>query len=202
MSTGYTNKISEGCTFEEFVWSCARAMGANVMMRDDPMNAKIRKYKVSSYHLKELKKAKQKLTKLHTMSLDQIEKCCEKHNRTLIAIDKRRKTTVKSLHTKYEAMLEKVTKWNPPSPDHKPFKDFMISQIEDSIKFDCSIDTDDDTEPDQKLTLTPREWIARQIESAQWDIDYHTKEYAKECERTNGRNKWNSQLAKSVPQPK
>jgi len=38
MPTGYTNCIKDGVTFEQFVWKCARAMGALVMMRDEPSN--------------------------------------------------------------------------------------------------------------------------------------------------------------------
>ncbi len=38
MPTGYTHLIEEGCNLEEFVWACARAFGACVMMRDDSVD--------------------------------------------------------------------------------------------------------------------------------------------------------------------
>jgi hypothetical protein len=35
MPTGYTDKIKDGISFEEFVLSCARQFGACISMRDD-----------------------------------------------------------------------------------------------------------------------------------------------------------------------
>jgi hypothetical protein len=43
MPTGYTYEIEDGSITElnEYVWRCARAMGAMVMMRDKPSGARI-----------------------------------------------------------------------------------------------------------------------------------------------------------------
>jgi len=198
MPTGYTNKIIEGCTFERFVWTCARAFGANVEMRDSSSDAKIVKYKVGSYHSVELKRAKKELAKFKKMTTEQIKKQCELENNKILTDYERNKTAEKLLLAKYEIMLERVQKWNPPSTEHNKLKDFMTDQIQDSIKFDCSMD--DYLMPPQKMT--PEKWINERIESAQQNIDYHTKEYREECERVKGRNNWNKLLEESVPQPK
>jgi hypothetical protein len=42
MPTGYTAAIGEGIEFDKFVMQCARAMGACVMMRDEPIGPKLR----------------------------------------------------------------------------------------------------------------------------------------------------------------
>src|SRR5882762_3281786 len=40
MPTGYTSRLHDGeQTFEEFLWTCARGMGAFVTMRDAPLDA-------------------------------------------------------------------------------------------------------------------------------------------------------------------
>ena len=36
MPTGYTAPIKDGISFNDFMWGCARAFGALIMMRDDP----------------------------------------------------------------------------------------------------------------------------------------------------------------------
>lgn len=35
-------------------------------------------------------------------------------------------------------MLDQVQLWQPPTDDHMGLKEFMIQQIEESIKFDCA----------------------------------------------------------------
>jgi len=72
MPTGYTNCIKDGVTFEQFVWKCARAMGALVMMRDEPSNAPIPvKFEPSNYYAEEVAKAKAKL--LHWFNISRNE---------------------------------------------------------------------------------------------------------------------------------
>lgn len=53
MPTGYTANVPDGITFEQFVWQCARGMGALVMMRDEPTGAPIpERFEPSDYNAK------------------------------------------------------------------------------------------------------------------------------------------------------
>ena len=64
MPTGYTLDLYDGkdITFEEFALRCARAFGALISMRDEPIDAPIpERFEPSDYHLKELEKAKKRL---------------------------------------------------------------------------------------------------------------------------------------------
>jgi len=73
MPTGYTAKLMEsGQTFQDFVMQCARAFGACVMMRDDPMDAPIpERFEPSDYNVKRLAEAKAELVKLQAMTNDE-----------------------------------------------------------------------------------------------------------------------------------
>ena len=99
------------------------------------------------------------------------------------------------LAKKYKAMLRQVKAWQPPSTEHIEFKNFMISQIEQSIRFDCSNSYYIDNPPQ---LLTGRKWLEKNIATALKDIDYHTNEYIKEVERANNRNLWLKQLRESL----
>lgn len=135
MPTGYTAKITEGQTFEEFVLQSARAMGALIMMRDDPADAPIPdEFKPSNHHIEGLQRAKERLAVLDAMSPKEAKAAAD------AAFEKQSKEVAERLarvreeRAAYDAMLARVREWNPPTPDHVGFKDFMIEQIESSIK--------------------------------------------------------------------
>jgi hypothetical protein len=60
MPTGYTAKLYDGDQkFQDFAMECARAFGALIEMRDEPMNAKIPEtFEPSEHHVNGLERAK------------------------------------------------------------------------------------------------------------------------------------------------
>jgi hypothetical protein len=96
---------------------------------------------------------------------------------------------------KYKSMIAKVEEWEPPTSDHEGLKSFMLSQLRESIRFDCS-PFDVPTEAD----------VAKHANSKMGklkdSIAYHEKEHAKEVERCNNRNEWKSALVESIGAPK
>jgi len=192
MPTGYTDKIKDGITFEQFIMSCARAFGALIEMRDDPTDAKIPdEFKPSDYYIKELEKANAELVNFtHLSKLEIQEKANEEYKQAMIEYRRRKQENI-DLFNAYNSMLVQVENWNPPSSDHIELKNFMISQIRESIKFDCY-------EPDMPAPKTGETWAVEKLESIVWDIEYYTKENEEEIERINGRNKWVRQLRESI----
>jgi hypothetical protein len=196
MPTGYTAIIQDGGTFEQFVWACARQFGALIMMRDEPSNAKVpEKFEPSDFYEKELEQAKARLLKLTSMSQDELREEYGNHLKKLDAAKIERRERDASTKARYEAALEKARAWVPPTPDHKGLKDFMISQIQESIDFDII-----GPGYDPKY-LTFGEWKAEEKERALRNIERYSTEHVKELERTKGRNAWVDALRKSVPQP-
>lgn len=194
MPTGYTAKIADGISFKDFVFHCARAMGACITMRDDSLDTKIpEEFEACNYHKKEIKKAKVELSKINKMLPVALEKAAKKDYENDVKIHKKRIKESEDLQHKYVKMLARVKAWMPPSENHVNFKNFMIQQIEESIKFDCSNHT-----LDFKEKLSWEEWKRKQINRINHNIDYHEKEYAKEVERTNERNLWIKQLRNSL----
>jgi hypothetical protein len=194
MPTGYTAEIKDGITFEQFVMRCSRAMGALVMMRDDPMDAPIpERFEPSDYHAKKLAEAQKNLAWYTNMADSEAEREAEKEFNAQCEQHEKRLQDANELRNKYNAMLAQVLQWQPPSHDHEGFKEFMLKQIRDSIDFDCS--TKYYTEPVSKSTA---DWKAEKIKDAHKDIEYHTKGQREEIERTDGRNAWLKALRDSL----
>ena len=65
MPTGYTAAVKDGITFEQFAWSCARAFGALIDMRDSPTGAPIpQRFEPSQYNAVEAEKASAEIERL------------------------------------------------------------------------------------------------------------------------------------------
>lgn len=197
MPTGYTAAIKDGISFEQFVWDCARAFGAMILMRDEPAGAPIpERFEPSDWNDKKLVAARDRLATLEAMSdADAVanaradyEQAVERHRERLAEIQ--------TLSDKYHAMLARVVQWEPPTADHQGLKEFMLQQLRQSIDFDCST----------KYLVAPllqpgAAWREAQIAQARKDIEYHTMERAEEVERTENRNAWLRALRESVPVP-
>jgi hypothetical protein len=194
MPTGYTAPIADGITFEQYAWSCARAFGALVTMRDEPNNAPIpERFEPSDYHQKALEHTHTELNRLLGLSADHIADEAQKDFREQRDAHSRRMQRAADLRVKYEAMLAKVHAWESPSPDHDLYKAFMASQIVESMQWDC--DTSHDEMPECQA---PAAWIADRLAQLRKDLAYHENGHREEVERTDKRNQWIKALRDSL----
>jgi len=191
MPTGYTYKIKDGQSFEDFLFGCARAFGACVSMRDEPDGTPIpERFEPSDYHVKERDKAKKQYEIISDLSDAQAEeKALAEYTQELTRYNLRALQN-NNEQALYKAMLGKVQAWQAP-PTHLEFKKFMIEQLETSMNFD-------NFEPDYPKQISGRAWKAKAEAQALRDISYHTTEYAKEVERVESRNKWINDLRESL----
>lgn len=199
MPTGYTAKISDGVSLRNFILSCARGMGACIMQRDDPASDLPKKREPTDYHSKRIDEAEALLTEIKSMPDDTATaKANEEYDRELESIESSiRKNN--ELKAKYENMLSQVRSWNPPTPEHQGLKNFMVSQITESISFDCRGSYYIDRANKLKR-LSGAEWKNKEIKRAIYDLNYHQCEHNKEVERCREQNEWIDQLYKSLPE--
>lgn len=196
MPTGYTAAIADDITFNDFAMNCARAMGALVMMRDEPTGAQIpERFEPSDYHVKAIAKAKESLLLLEAMSAAE---ATEKAKLAFTEETEYRNSAMQKnddLRKKYTSMLQQVQAWEPPTQDHNGFKAFMVEQINSSIDFDCNNSYYMERNP---ILLSGDEWLECETAKAKKDLDYHTAENEKEIERTEARNRWVKELRDSL----
>lgn len=192
MPSGYTEMIGKGCTFPEFALTCARAMGACITMRDDPLDAPIPdEFLPNLYDTKRLADARARLDALSKMTKPEIAAACEHNNAVAYEEFKRGSLARAALLSQYQAMLLQVNEWRPPTPDHEGLKAFMIEQIRESIKFDCS-----GLPSPQKLT--PEVWFDREVDRAKRDITHYTASNIEEIKRARQRTVWIQNLKASL----
>lgn len=198
MPTGYTAPVQDGKITElrDYALSCARAFGACIHMRDDPSDIPAPREVPprSTYHDEALQNAKIALANLEALTPQQIEARTDQDYTDRLSNWRQRRLERERHRENYERMLAEVEKWAPPSGDHVKFKEFMASQLRESIDFDCSNRHDEEPQPQ-----TMAEWHNGAIDKAKWSVEYHTKELAAEIERHNGRNKWLADLYNSLP---
>lgn len=199
MPTGYTAELyeNEKQSFEDFVLSCARAMCACVMQRDDPASDLPKLQKPSDFYAKELEEANVRLRSLKGLTREGAE-IKASQERT----EKLREREANDYHAlqvlkRYQTMLTKVKQWIPPSKDHEGLKDFMVQQLEESMRFDCH--TGD--YPKIPEVVSGEQWRQAQIEDTLKDIARLTKHHLDEIKRTEHRNNWIAQLYKSLGVP-
>ena len=195
MSTGYTANIKKGISFKTFALDCAKAFGACITMRDEKSDTPIPKFKPSIYHREQVKKIREKIELLENMDVETANTKAKKDYDKQVNRLKELILETNELHTKYLDMLVKVDKWQPPH-DHNNLKDFMKTQIQESIKHDC----DDYYEKGLKSVrlFTGIEWLDQKKREAIRDLEYYNKEDKKEKERVEGRNKWIRELRESL----
>jgi len=199
MPTGYTADIENDISFEDFILGCARAFGATMHQRDDNMKdrPKLRDTE-NSYHVDALSEAKKKVAELESMrGVNDRTAYGKKVIEEETASSQSYFNSKISLRNKYEAMLQKVYNWNPPTPDHDNLKKFMIEQITTSIDFDC----DTKYTMDRLTALSkanPLDKYNEALHLAYKNVEYHETELYKDRERNVGANKWISALYDSL----
>lgn len=195
MPTGYTADVADGkvSDFPAFALRCARNFGALIMMRDDPMDAPIPdEFNGGSYHEEALDRARQGLAELADITDEQCQSRADSEYADALLANAKTRAKYAEQRARYEAMLANVRAWVPPTKDHVGLKDFMIQQLEESIRFDCSY------EPSEPKHLTGAEWKDERAIRLACDIEYHTTERAKDRHRNNERTAWVRDLKASL----
>lgn len=187
--------MDKGQTFQEFVCLCARAMGACILMRDDSMDAPIpEKFEPSDYHIKAKASAISLLARLEVMSTQEAIEYGERQRQELIASTEKSLATRIAEEGRLSEMERKVQEWEPPTPDHRHFKEFMLEQLNIS-----HTGTDYLTDSlAHARTTSPMFYYTKEVEGAKHSIKYHEEEHAKEVECQNGRSEWIRQLRESI----
>ena len=188
MPTGLTSKIYEGedTSLRGFALTCVRQLGYGYYASEHgekelPLD-KAPIVKPSNYHKEGLEKANKKLEDFLNLQKDP-DALRKKYEEHLKQINEDKEKSIKykeEIKENYLSVLDKVEKWDAPS-EFNSLVELMKDQLNDCIKYDCTIYDDD------KKEQSIEEWAESEISSIKWEIEYHKKEYeaevkhAKEC---------------------
>jgi hypothetical protein len=196
MATGYTADVADGtiADFATFALQCARAFGATIMQRDNPMSEPPQLRVESDYNLKACEAAKQRLIELSALSESEADDMAALDYGKAVRARDEAKTRRDSTLARYESMLADVIRWEPPTADHVELKAFMIEQLTKSIDWDC---TDHSEAP---ARLSGPMWLEEEKKRALRNVGYHAKAHAEEIERCAAANRWIIALYESLNQ--
>lgn len=195
MPTAYTAELMEkGQDFRTFALRCARAFGACILQRDDPMHEPPKKQEPESYSAQRLAEATALLEKLNAMSDDERFDYGSRRKADSVTKAAEWLQNQKNENARVDGMMVQVVAWKPPSDEHAGLKAFMIEQLTTS-RHDLSWAR---KTLDEATNKPLRDYYTDDRECARRDIEYHRKEVAKENERTGDRNEWIEQLYGSL----
>lgn len=197
MPTGYTAAVQDGTItdFGAFARQCARAFGATLHQRDDPLSAELKLEKPSGYHATEIDCLLRRLVQLKRMSpIDAQHECQADYNQQVQ--DWKERCDDRAMHrVRYGAMLDKAEHWKAPTPDHLGLKSFMIKQLNESLQWDCGSAYG----PTYPAIKRWPEWLAEQIANTEADIVRHMRYLSEDVDRVANRNNWILQLLAALP---
>lgn len=190
MPTGYTYQVENGeiTTLEQYAMTCARAFGALITMRDDPMDKPIPENfePNTKYYDEHIERASAALQELPSLGVEECDARAKAEFDAAMASHIKGEKERYEQKVRYANMKEMVTAWKVPSALQE-LKNFMIQQIDESTKFG-------DYKADPPVRLTGEKWREKELEKASRDLAYYTKERDKEIERVKGRNQWLADL--------
>jgi hypothetical protein len=196
MATGYTHPVKDGeiTTLEQFAWSCARAFGGLIHLRDsdcagpsdpgDPPEDYSYEEKYAAESMAELEQLAQR-DEAAWMDAFVAE------NESIVAFNAERTREAKVIRERYEALLQQVRTWKPPTSEHNGLRDFMLEQLQSSIEHDCDPylrEVWESVDDFKMVSLdNARKWAAQA-----------TTELQKAKERSRSRIEWVQALRKSL----
>lgn len=194
MPTGYTAPLYEGedLSLAEFVLGCARAFGALVTMRDDAPDTPIPdEFAPSGYHLRRLAEERAALAAAEAWTDDDAHREAGRDYADALRSYREGERKRLAIKARYEAMLDQVLGWEPPTAEHVELKSFMVAQLQESIRFDCS----PLPEPIREDAAT---YKARRVKRHRESVEYHEREHEQEVERARNRTEWVRALRESL----
>ncbi len=201
MATGYTYKVSEGTmtSLRDFALECVRALGVCITMRDEPMSAPIPQAFEPSAHYKEsLDTAEAELARVKALTPEEVITKAEEYHLQRVGSNMDARGRHYLTKKRYDAMREKVVAWD---CKVEGLKEFMLQQLDESLKWDCfDAVTLDKYYPLDLPRQTPEEWHEKTIAAAQRDVDYHAEQYQKEISRTADRNDYLRRFWECLPE--
>lgn len=196
MPTGYTCYIEDGSITDasQFLLLCARAFGACVEMRDEPLWKPIpEEFKVDKYFEESVIRAEQDLIKAKSLSLEEARIRCENYFKEELNRRKRYKETQQALLDRYKKVLEGVVTWNPPTKEHEKLKQFAFEQISMCLPDPGYYER----LPEPKME-DPEEWLAGHIEDCEKRLQRRIEDENRHKNLVATRNKWLKDLRDSL----
>ena len=204
MPTGYTAGIIDGkiTTFEQFATQCSRAFGATIHMRDNPLDSPYEPRTPSEYYVNSLQSQREKLEEMKTMTDEAIVQDFENLLKDSLEYHERELEKTKVNLGRLNSIMEAAKSWVPPTEDHGGVRDYMIDQLEITIKADGdpSYHVNKIVQAKKELEegIDPKVYREERIKEIEDQISRYETEVQKELERCKQSNDWMDKFLESI----
>jgi hypothetical protein len=204
MPTGYTAGIIDGeiTTFEQFATQCTRAFGATIHMRDNPLDSPYEPRTPSEHYVNSLQSQREKLEETKTMTDEAIVQDFETLLKDNLEYHEKGLEKDHANFEKLNSILESSKSWVPPTEEHEGLRNFMIEQIESTIKADGDLSYHINKilqiKQEMKDGIDPKVYREERIKEIEDRITYYEGEIQKELERCKRSNDWMDKFFESI----
>jgi hypothetical protein len=203
MPTGYTAGIIDGDikTFKEYATLCMRAFGGTIHMRDESLDTEYKPRIASDYHKTNYEELEIKLNNFKKITPSEYVNEYKTNINNSIKSYKGFIDNAKENEKRLKNMLVSALKYTPPTNEHIGIRDFMVNQLQETIKFDGNYEYyEEKIEELQKdlLNIDAEKIYQEEIDDILKSIDYHKVEYEKELKRVEESNKWVTDFLNSL----
>lgn len=193
MPTGYTADVVDGkvTEFKDFALICARAFGALISMRDEPLDRSIPdEIAPSDYYAERLSEDQKRLGDVLAMSNKEAEDAAAEAYAAALKSRTDYLARQEQEAERINSMLVHVRTWTPPTTDHNEMKKFMIEQLTISLPGNYA--------PAIPERLDGETWRKREGDRLAEAIVSDKDELAKENKRAADRTAWIRALKSSL----
>lgn len=194
MPTGYTADVVTGklTDFPTFALQCARAFGACIMQRDDPMDEPPKLREVSEYYRTAVTSARAELAAFEALGPDELKALCESDYTRRKASWSARQREVAIVAARLDKMTRDVKEWTPPTPEHQGLKDFMIQQLVETRKFDGT------ARGEEPVRRNTDDYAAERLRELERAVEWSDEALRDEVKRCSEQNTWITALYASL----
>ena len=201
MPTSLTQPIFDnpGFTFEQFAWLCTRAMIPAILLRDSEFRVPTEEDITSAVCASEVEHCEVRVRQSASELADMTARSAASWETENVAVHERRLREHEASLQRYTEqrgrfvrMLERVTAWQPPTPEHDGLKRLMIEQ--------CQYETDQ-SPPSAPSAFTAEQYREDTLEYARRQVEWRTEDLRKARERVAFKDAWFKALRESVPLP-
>jgi hypothetical protein len=182
--------------FATFAMQCARAFGALILMRHDPLSALVpQRFEVEPWYAERVTDAQRRLTELEGMTAAARGVAYQAARDDHDAAQERYAATARQENARLDAMVAHVTAWTPPSPAHVDLRAFMLDQLAISRNTYGLTAT-------AFPHFTADVWWTAALNAARDRLSRSRESHDAEVARTNERNRWLAMLRASLGLPR
>lgn len=200
MPSYYTVDIYEGknVSFQDFALKCARQFGAFVHMNEEDPDSPLTRPTVSDYYKNSLRETENEFALFLKASREQREKMFEIEMEKELKHYKEKIEEEKELEEKYQNLLEQAKAYKPPTKEFNNYKDYMLNQLNQAIKFDCSNEQWYLAQIASVEAETFDIWEQEKMDLYNSKITYYKESYKKEMNSVSKKNQWIDLLYESL----